>query len=223
MLILPVGLALWSESQVSNFIAPLKVVEKTAASIPQAHAETAPPGAREKFLDKVQASALGKRIELTADQDNVNLEISDNILFDPGSATLKSHGRQLLNELSALLVAQDYSVSVEGHSDDVPFKSARFASNWELSATRATNVTRYLIDRNISAARLRAVGYADTHPRADNASVEGRARNRRVSLVLHMPVTAAAGSARVEEAERVDRKNTDQDAIHSAVNLSLTD
>ncbi len=148
--------------------------------------------ARDKLLESVRTSALGQRIELSADQDNVNLEISDNILFDPGSATLKQNGLQLLNELATLLAAQDYTVSIEGHSDNVPFMNAHFASNWELSATRATNVTRYLISRGIAAARLRAIGYADTQPRADNVSVQGRARNRRVSLVLHMPVTAQA-------------------------------
>ncbi|MBI5040253.1 MAG: OmpA family protein [Gammaproteobacteria bacterium] len=66
----------------------------------------------------------------------------------------------------------------------MPIQTARFPSNWELSSTRATEVTRRLIERGIAPARVRAVGFADTHPRADNASVEGRARNRRVSLVL---------------------------------------
>jgi chemotaxis protein MotB len=154
--------------------------------------------AREKLLESVRSSTLGQRIELTADQDNVNLEISDNILFDPGSATLKQKGRQLLDELATLLAAQDYTVSIEGHSDDVPFINAHFASNWELSATRATNVTRYLISRGIAATRLRAIGYADTQPRADNASVQGRARNRRVALVLHMPVQAQAVSREIQ-------------------------
>ena len=214
---LPVGLAIGPESPVGGFTPPLQVMEKTDATLAQEHAATTAADARKKLLDKVQASALGKRIELTTDQDNVNLEISDNILFDPGSATLKPNGQQLLNELAGLLAAQDYSVSVEGHSDDVPFASARFPSNWELSATRATNVTRYLIAHGITAARLRAIGYADTHPRTDNTSVEGRARNRRVSLVLHMPVAAAA------RASGEERENTDQGTSHSGVNLSLTD
>lgn len=212
---LPVGLAVWPESPVGNFTPPLRVMDKTDATLAQDNAAITTVDAREKFLDQVRASALGKRIELSANQDNVNLEISDNILFDPGSATLKLHGEQLLNELAALLAAQDYAVSIEGHSDDVPFKNARFASNWELSATRATNVTRYLIAHGITAARLRAIGYADTHPRADNTSVEGRARNRRVSLVLHMPVATAV------RASGEGQKNTDQDANHSGVNLSL--
>ena len=142
---------------------------------------------RNNFLETIQASALGTRIEVTTHQDSINLEISDNVLFDPGSATLKPLGQQLLDELATLLVNQNYSVSVEGHTDNIPIENLRFATNWELSSTRATNVTRYLIAHGISAGRLRAVGYADTRPRTDNTTAEDRARNRRVSLVLQLP------------------------------------
>ncbi len=180
-------------SSVDALRPPLKAAPRNVVPLRQEVPATVPTvpaavAAREKLLESVRTSALGQHIELTSDQENVNLEISDNILFDPGSATLKQHGLQLLDELASLLSTQDCTVSVEGHSDNVPFANAHFASNWELSATRATNVTRYLIAHGIAAARLRAIGYADTRPRADNDTVQGRARNRRVSLVLHMPV-----------------------------------
>jgi chemotaxis protein MotB len=152
---------------------------------PPAASATASP--RNNFLETIQASALGTRIEVTTRQDSINLEISDNILFEPGSAALKPLGQQLLDELATLLVNQNYSVSVEGHTDNIPIETPRFASNWELSSTRATNVTRYLIARGITDSRLRAVGYADTRPRTDNTTADGRARNRRVSLVLQLP------------------------------------
>jgi len=116
--------------------------------------------------------------------DSVNLEISDSILFTPASAALTASGALLLDELAATLKAHPYNLSVEGHTDNVPIQTARYPSNWELSSSRATEVTRRLIDRGIAAERVRAVGYADTHPRADNATAEGKARNRRVSLVL---------------------------------------
>jgi len=164
---------------------PSTLTEANPAEQPPDASATA--SARNNFLETIQASALGTRIEVTTHQDSVNLEISDNILFEPGSATLKPLGQQLLDELAALLVNQNYSVSVEGHTDNIPIENLRFASNWELSSTRATNVTRYLIVRGITASRLRAVGYADTHPRTDNTTADGRARNRRVSLVLQLP------------------------------------
>lgn len=138
----------------------------------------------DKLLAEIQDSALRDRVEVTVLPDSVSLEISDNILFAPASAALTASGTQLLDELAGTLQTHPYALSVEGHTDNVPIHTARFTSNWELSSTRATEVTRRLIERGIAPERVRAVGYADTHPRADNTSVEGRARNRRVSLVL---------------------------------------
>ena len=151
---------------------------------------------RKTFLDTIRTGALSDRIDVTSTVDSINLEISDTILFDVGSETLKANGAQLLDELAGLLAGQDYLVSVEGHSDNKPVRTARFASNWELSASRATTVTRYLITKGIDADRLRAIGYADTHPRDDNGSEQGRAHNRRVSLVLQLPVAPQTGRGR---------------------------
>lgn len=142
------------------------------------------------LLAAIQASELGRRVEVSVRKDAVNLEISDEILFHRGSAGLTPSGETLLAELAKLLAQQAVRISVEGHTDDSPIRSARFASNWELSAARATNVTHALIARAVDPARVRAVGYADTRPRADNASEQGRARNRRVALVLHLPAGA---------------------------------
>jgi chemotaxis protein MotB len=75
---------------------------------------------------------------------------------------------------------------VEGHTDPVPISTLQFPSNWELSAQRATTVLRYLVRAGVPAERLRAVGYADTRPVADNSTPEGRAKNRRVALVVHL-------------------------------------
>lgn len=136
------------------------------------------------LLAELQDSTLQDRVEVTVLPDSVNLEISDSILFAPASAALTESGAQLLDELAGTLKTHPYTLSVEGHTDNVPIQTARYPSNWELSSARATEVTRRLIERGIAPQRVRAVGYADTHPRADNASVEGRARNRRVSLVL---------------------------------------
>ncbi len=138
----------------------------------------------EKLLADLQDSALKGRVEVTVLPNRVNVEISDSILFTPASAALTPSGKQLLDELASALAAHPYKLSVEGHTDNVPIQTLRYPSNWELSSSRATEVTRRLIDRGIAAQRVRAVGYADTHPRADNATAEGKTRNRRVSLVL---------------------------------------
>ncbi len=146
-----------------------------------------PERVEQSLLAAVRASELGRRVEVTRQQDAVNLEISDEILFDRGSAEVRLGGEALLAELARLLAQQGLTISVEGHTDNVPIRNARFASNWELSAARATAVTRQLVAHAVDPARVRAVGHADTKPRGENGTAEGRARNRRVTLVLHVP------------------------------------
>jgi chemotaxis protein MotB len=126
----------------------------------------------------------GKQVEVVSLGREVRLEVSEAILFDPASADLSRSGSGLLDEVVPILREQTGIVFVEGHTDNTPIANSRFPSNWELSTARATEVTRYLISQGIASERLRAVGLADTHPRADNETYEGRARNRRVSLVL---------------------------------------
>jgi chemotaxis protein MotB len=90
-----------------------------------------------------------------------------------------------------------YRISVEGHTDNSPIDTAEFASNWELSANRAAKVVRLFVEAGIAPARLEAVGHADTRPIADNATADGRAENRRVSILLRVgPEAGAAPAAR---------------------------
>jgi chemotaxis protein MotB len=111
--------------------------------------------------------------------------LTDKLLFDSGNATLKPQGLPLLSDVAQLLnVDKNHPIIVEGHTDTVPISTAAFPSNWELSTSRATNVVRYLISQRVSRARLAAAGYADLDPVASNATVPGRALNRRVDIVF---------------------------------------
>ena len=111
--------------------------------------------------------------------------LTDKLLFDSGSATLQSAGLPLLGEIGHLLnVDQKHPITVEGNTDNQPIQSSQFPSNWELSTDRATTVVRYLIAHSVQGQRLSAAGYADLHPLASNATATGRARNRRVDIVL---------------------------------------
>jgi len=111
--------------------------------------------------------------------------LTDNVLFDSGLADVKAQGMSLLTEVGTLLgVDRVHPIVVEGHTDDVPISTSRFASNWELSTARASAVVRWLIGRGLPARRFSAAGYADLHPLASNATAPGRARNRRVEIVL---------------------------------------
>jgi chemotaxis protein MotB len=126
------------------------------------------------------------RVDIVANPNNVNLVIKDEVLFDVGSSNLKASGESLLSRIAQIFSQNGYPVSVEGHTDNTPIHTAQFPSNWELSTLRATTVTRYFITHGIAVGRLRAIGYADTRPIADNDTAEGRGRNRRVSLVVHV-------------------------------------
>jgi chemotaxis protein MotB len=111
--------------------------------------------------------------------------LTDNVLFDSGLADLKGAGLPLLGEVGTLLgVDRMHPIVVEGHTDDVPIATSKFASNWELSTARASAVVRWLIGRNVPARRFSAAGYADLRPLSSNGTAAGRARNRRVEIVL---------------------------------------
>ncbi len=111
--------------------------------------------------------------------------VSDDLLFDKGRAELRPQALALLDQIAGLLQQISNPVAVEGHTCDIPIHTEKFPSNWELSAARACSVVRYLIDRHeISPRRLSASGFADTRPVAPNTDPEGRARNRRVDLVI---------------------------------------
>jgi chemotaxis protein MotB len=131
-------------------------------------------------------------VEVIAHRGAVSLEIRDSILFAPASAALSDAGLALLGQLADILRTLPYSVSVEGHTDNVPIHTPVYPSNWELSSARAAMVTRKLIEQGIAAERLRAVGYGDTRPRSDNTTAQQRAANRRVSFVLQVEDTPKA-------------------------------
>ena len=139
-----------------------------------------------ELISKLTVPELGESVRVAVSSGAVNVEIADSVLFVPASADLNPQGRLVLERLAQALAQNTFAVSVEGHTDDLPIRNARFPSNWELSSHRATAVTRYLVVRGIAPGRLRAIGYAETRPKASNDSPQGRARNRRVSLVVHL-------------------------------------
>ena len=106
----------------------------------------------------------------------------------------------MLEQVASVLVAYPKrQIHVIGHTDDVPISASlrtRFATNWELSTARATSAVRYLSEKaGVDVRRLAAVGYGEFHPVADNSTAEGRARNRRIALVV-MPEEFAAPDVR---------------------------
>lgn len=119
----------------------------------------------------------------------------ESLLFSMGSVKLNEEGYRLLQAIATRLGDAGVSFSIEGHTDNIPISTPTFASNWELSAHRATEVTRALIVGGIPSQRVRAVGYGDSHPIADNETEEGRVKNRRVALVMHLVDSAPSADS----------------------------
>jgi chemotaxis protein MotB len=150
---------------------------------------------------------LGNSVDVIVNEQSVSFRISNELLFASGQATLSTAGLDVIKRLAGILTKNDYQVSVEGHSDPVPILTKQFASNWELSSSRATSVLRELVRDGVAPQRLRAVGYAETRPIESNDTPAGRAANRRVELIMDItpqqaktaatPPAPAAGKAAV--------------------------
>ncbi|HHQ68803.1 MAG TPA: flagellar motor protein MotB [Halothiobacillaceae bacterium] len=138
-------------------------------------------GISERFAD------LGDNVDVTTIAGRINLRVGEEILFPSAEAELTESGVAVIEQVAARLERESYPIIVQGHTDNRPIQTARFPSNWELSAARASAVVRALVDAGIEPWRLSAVGYADTMPVADNFSAEGRAENRRVDIILDIP------------------------------------
>lgn len=136
-------------------------------------------------LAKLTAGLTSNEVEISTGYQSINIELNNKVLFPLGKAQLLVEGQVFLDEIAAIMANNDYYASIEGHTDNTPISTAQFPSNWELSSARATTVARYLIGQGVEATRLRAIGYADTQPKRDNVTQEGRARNRRVSITFH--------------------------------------
>ncbi len=124
-------------------------------------------------------------LSVTHNERGIVIEIHpDQILFDPGSAALKPAFKDVLKVLAQQFARLPNDIEVQGHTDGLPISTAAYPSNWELSAARAGAVIRQLQNLGLDPARLSAAGYADTRPLGDNGTPEGRARNRRVEIVI---------------------------------------
>lgn len=146
----------------------------------------------ESLAAALPLNELGKDVEVIVNQRSVSFRINSEILFDTGQESLSGSGLAVLRRAAGLLSDAGYDLTVEGHTDSVPVRgNARYPSNWELSSARAGSVVRYLQANGVAKSHLKAVGFADTRPIADNDSVQGRSRNRRVELVVSRPRAAA--------------------------------
>lgn len=143
---------------------------------------------RIKSLIEDEDIKLKEGMGVTADRDGVVFSANSAALFEPGTAELAPGADDILDKVIEVLKEYKLSLVVRGHTDDRPISTAKFPSNWELSASRAAVALNYILDEGgIGINRAKAVGYADTRPDAPNDSDENRLKNQRVEFYLHMP------------------------------------
>ncbi len=137
-----------------------------------------------------EATGFGEGYDVSFDASagTITVTLSDEILFDSGKAGLKKATIAELDHIQTVLKSKyaGKQIDVVGHTDTDPIKKSKWNDNWELSSQRALTVTRYLIKRGIDEEDIRAVGCGEARPVASNATASGKARNRRVEIVVYM-------------------------------------
>ena len=147
------------------------------------------------FIEDATKLDLGEEVGVGADNKGAILDINSLILFDGNSIKIKEEAKPTLDKIATLLGDKKYKrfqVIIEGHTDDIPFRSAEFPSNWELSSARAGAIVRYFIGKELVPFRFQAVGMAGVSPKYPNLNhfgepiPENRIRNRRVVIHVEM-------------------------------------
>jgi len=136
------------------------------------------------LVSDLESEVAAGQIAIQQLRDGLRLDVKEDVLFASGSADVNAHGKAVLGKVADRVKSVPHRIEVGGHTDDVPIRTARFPSNWELASARATGVVRILSDRGVDATRLSAVSFAEFAPVADNETPQGRARNRRIEITL---------------------------------------
>jgi chemotaxis protein MotB len=140
------------------------------------------------LVDSLPAEQKSGAIEIEQLRGRVAVRAFEKTLFNPGSTEIKPEGKRVLAKVAAgLKGVTDGEIHVEGHTDNVPVHSARFASNLDLSVARAVAVAKFLAANGAPEKLLAAMGYGDHRPLASNADAQGRQRNRRIEITLEPP------------------------------------
>lgn len=142
-------------------------------------------GTYHNLVEQLESEIESGQIEIHQLRGRLQVRALDQILFDSGRTVIKPQGRKVLARVGQEIAKlEGHRVRVEGHTDSVPISTQRFASNWELSAARAVRVVRFLIEQGLDAEKLSAEALGPYEPIDTNDTPKGRARNRRIEIVL---------------------------------------
>jgi len=158
-----------------------------------------------KLLSKaLEAQIASGKVEVHLESRGLVISLKEAIIFPSGSNVLELGGLPIVEKIAAILRTVPNPVHLEGHTDSIPIHTARFQNNWELSSARAVSLLEVLESKfQIPTKRMAVVGYAETIPIADNETPEGRAKNRRVDVIIlsqiglqATPKATSAGAAK---------------------------
>jgi len=134
-----------------------------------------------KFRSMIESKALSVKVR----KGRLIVQMSDQILFDPGKADLKPEGQRALSAIAQVLkTIPDRDFLVAGHTDNRPIRGGKFKTNWELSVARSLEVVKFLQSEGVDPTHLGAAGYSEFDAVGDNSTEEGRAQNRRIEIIL---------------------------------------
>jgi chemotaxis protein MotB len=140
---------------------------------------------QEELQQALKHEIAARAVALHRETEGLVISLREFGFFDSGSSTLRASALPALDRIAAILSVRTCRLRIEGHTDNVPIHTAQWATNWELSTARSTELVRLLITRyRFAPERLSAAGYAEYHPIAPNETPQGRAQNRRVDIVI---------------------------------------
>ncbi len=196
------GRVIQTESQIIALEADLQALKRQKSELLAAQLKTQQDAANaQKSLKDEMRSALESRdVTISELQGNLTLNILDRILFDSGQAVIKPEGQEVLKQIGGVLdQVPNRQIHVMGHTDNIPIHTSVYPSNWELSAARALAAVRFLVDSGgVDPKRIAAVAHGEFQPIANNATPEGRAKNRRITIVV-LPEVFATPEKPIEE------------------------
>lgn len=134
--------------------------------------------------ESMEAGGVSNLVQIQSNARMVKLVLTEGVLFGSGRADLKEPARKVLAPIAAELKKVSNEIIIEGHTDNLPIKGGRYSSNWELSMARAYSVLQFMSEQGINTKNLAGIGYGENRPIGDNATAEGRAKNRRIEISL---------------------------------------
>jgi chemotaxis protein MotB len=174
------------ETERGNLGGELEQAQKRMEELRKAQAQAEARAAQfRKLVTQFKALTDAGKLQVEIRENRMIVRLGDKILFDPGKTDLKPEGKDALTQVTAVLKdLPNRNFQVAGHTDNVPIKSKKFRSNWDLSTARAVEVLNYMVGAGMEAKRVSAAGYADQSPVAPNDTPDNMAKNRRIEITL---------------------------------------